>query len=216
MSPIKTRLLLAAIVLSVACDTGESQTPTATPGVLPAAATAPQAPPVELTLEDQFGREQKLSTMRGRVVVLVFGDRKGTDVCREFGEQLHVLFHPTAKGKPAAEARVAPVSPLPGVPMGQPSPDVLVVPVACAGNVPSVIQDLVRSSIKKAAPETVVLLDFQGTMEKTFGIRGGEPNLVVFDTTGRLRLQVNGTPDGATGQKLVQTIQDLRAEAVAK
>ncbi|MCZ2342791.1 MAG: hypothetical protein LC104_13530 [Bacteroidales bacterium] len=193
----------------------QAQTPT--PAVVPAAAVTPATTnTVELTLEDQFGREQKLSAMRGRVVVLVYGDRKGTDLCRGYGEQLHVLFHPSAKGKPAAEARNAPVSPLPGVPMGQASPDVLIVPVACAANVPNVVQEFVKASIKKAAPETVVLMDFAGVMEKAFGLRAGEPNLVIFDTNGRVRLKVNGTPDAATGQKLVQTIQNLRAEAVAQ
>ena len=153
--------------------------------------------------------------MRGRVVVLVYGDRKGTDKSRAFGEQLHVLFHPSANGKSGAEARTAPVSPLPNAPAGQASPDVLVVPVACPPNVPSVIQDLVRAGIKKAAPDTVVLLDFAGAMEEQFGLRAGEPNLVVFDAAGRVRMKVNGTPDAATGQRLVQTIQNLRAEAAA-
>ena len=82
-------------------------------------------------------------------------------------------------------------------------------------NVPAVIQDLIKSGVKKAAPDTVVLLDFAGTMEKLFGLRAGEPNLVVFDAAGRLRMKVNGTPDAATGQRLVQTIQNLRAEAIA-
>lgn len=208
------RWLLSALVLPTLWSVSSAQT--ASPVVVPAAAVAPAANTVELTFEDQFGREQKLSSMRGRVVVLVYGDRKGTDVCRVYGEQMHVLFHPSAQGKPAAEARKAPVSPLPGVPAGQPSPDVLVVPVACATNVPGVVQDFVKASIKKAAPETVVLLDFAGVMEKAFGLRAGEPNLVIFDTTGRVRLKVNGTPDAETGQKLVQTIQNLRAEAVTR
>mgnify|MGYP005846949125 CR=1 FL=1 len=182
--------------------------------VIPAAASRPGTEAVELTLEDQFGREQKLSALQGRVVVLVYGDRKGTDLCREFGEQLHILFHPTAKGKSPAEARRAPVAPLPGLPGNQSSPDVLVVPVACAGNVPTVVQDFIRASIKKAAPEVVVLLDFAGAMEQRFGLRAGEPNLVVFDTLGRLRYRINGMPDSAVSQKLVQTIQNLRAEAV--
>lgn len=211
----RTRFLLPTIALPLMGMAASAQT--AAPAIVPATAVAPVAAnAVDLSFEDQFNREQKLSSMRGRVVVLVYGDRKGMDLCRGYGEQLHVLFHPGAKGKSAAEARNAPVSPLPGVPAGQPSPDVLIVPVACAANVPNVVQDFVKASIKKAAPETVVLLDFDGAMEKAFGLRAGEPNLVVFDTTGRVRMKINGTPDAATGQKLVQTIQNLRAEAVAR
>jgi hypothetical protein len=182
--------------------------------VLPAAAIPPAAEAQELILEDQFGREQKLSALQGRVVVLVYGDRQGTDVCREFGEQLHILFHPSAKGKSPAEARRAPVAPLPGLRTDQASPDVLVVPVASTGKVPPIVQEYIRNSIKKASPEVVVLLDFHGVMQERFGLRSGEPNLVVFDARGRLRYRVLGMPDASVGQKIVQMIQDLRAEAV--
>jgi hypothetical protein len=177
-------------------------------------AASPEAKPVELVLEDQFERRQDLAAYRGEVVVLVYGDRRGTDACREFGEKLHVLFHPTAAGRAPAEARRAPVAALQGVAAGKRSPDVVVVPVAAAGSVPGVIKDLIRTQVAKASPEVPVWLDFTGVMEKEFGLRGGQPNVVVFDAGGRLRLKVNGTPDQPTLDKLIQTIQNLRAEAV--
>ena len=177
-------------------------------------AASPEAKPVELVLEDQFERRQDLAAYRGEVVVLVYGDRRGTDACREFGEKLHVLFHPTAAGRAPAEARRAPVAALQGVAAGKRSPDVVVVPVAAAGSVPGVIKDLIRTQVAKASPEVPVWLDFTGVMEKEFGLRGGQPNVVVFDAAGRLRLKVNGTPDQPTLDKLIQTIQNLRAEAV--
>ena len=178
-----------------------------------AVAQSPAAKPVELVLEDQFERRQDLAAFRGEVVVLVYGDRKGTDACREFGEKLHVLFHPTAAGQTPAAARKAPVAALQGVAAGKRSPDVVVVPVAAAGNVPGVIKDLIRTQVAKASPEVPVWLDFTGVMEKEFGLRGGQPNVAVFDAAGRLRLKVNGSPDQPTLDKLVQTIQNLRAEA---
>ncbi len=182
--------------------------------IVPASGTKPADPkPVELVLEDQFGRRADIGTLRGHVVVLVFGDRKGTDACKEYGEQLHVLFHPSAKGQSPEKARQAPVVPLPGVPEGRKSPEVVVVPVACTGTVPALVKDVIRNQIKKACPDVTVWLDFGGSMEEKFGLRGGQPNLVVFDSAGRLRMKVNGTPDQKTGEKLVQTIQNLRAEA---
>ncbi len=182
--------------------------------VVPAAASKVAEPkPVELVLEDQFGRRAELGTLRGHVVVLVFGDRKGTDACKEYGEQLHVLFHPAAKGQTPDKARTAPVVPLAGVPEGKKSPEVVVVPVACAGSVPGLVKDVIRNQIKKASPDVTVWLDFSGAMEEKFGLRAGQPNLAVIDAAGRLRMKVNGTPDQATGEKLVQTIQNLRAEA---
>lgn len=208
MSNVRTRILAVVGFLAVAGPLAAQQP------VVPASGSKPADPkPVDLALEDQFGRRAELGTLRGHVVVLVFGDRKGTDACKEYGEQLHVLFHPTAKGQPADKARQAPVVALPGVPAGRPSPDVVVVPVACTGSVPGLVKDVIRNQIKKACPDVTVWLDFAGAMEEKFGLRAGQPNLVVFDAAGRLRMKVNGTPDEATGTKLVQTIQNLRAEA---
>jgi hypothetical protein len=183
-------------------------------------ATSPAIPqnpeagkPVALSFEDQFERKASLADLRGRVVILVYSDRKGTEASRELGEKLHVLFHPTAAGQTAAKARVAPVAPLEGVPAGKPSPDVVVQAVACTGSVPAPVRALIRTGLKRDAADTPVWLDFGTTMTDTFGRRDGEPNLVLFDAQGRLRLKVNGSPDRATFDKLLQTAQNLRAEA---
>jgi hypothetical protein len=197
-----TKLLLSAVAVALAAAVLLAQ--------------APAAKPVELVLEDQFERRHDLAAFRGEVVVLVYGDRRGTDACREFGEKLHVLFHPSAAGLKPADARKAPVAALQGVAPGKRSPDVVVVPVAAAGTVPGVIKNLIRTQVAKASPDVPVWLDFTGTMEKQFGLRAGEPNVAVFDAAGRLRLKVNGSPDQRTLDKLVQTIQNLRAEAVGR
>ena len=168
---------------------------------------------VELVLEDQFGRRQDLAANRGEVVVMVYGDRRGNDACKEYGERLHVLFHPTAAGQTPAKARTAPVAPLPGVPVGKRSPDAVIIPVAVAGSVPGVVKDLIRGQIKKAAPEVPVWLDFAGTMEKDYGLKAGQVNVAVFDAAGRMRLKINGTPDKEASDRLLQVIQNLRAEA---
>ena len=89
----------------------------------------------------------------------------------------------------------------------------MVVPVACCGKVPGPIQGLVRAGLKKDAADTAVWLDFGSTMKDNFGLTAGEPNLVVIDAQGRLRLKVNGNPDKETLQKVLQTTQNLRAEA---
>jgi hypothetical protein len=172
-----------------------------------------EAKPVELILEDQFEHRQDIAAHKGNVLILIYGDRKANDDCRKLGEKLHVLFHPTAADQPPNKAKLAPVSALPGVAAGQRSPDAVFIPVAAAGNVPGVIKDFLRSQIKKASPDVPVWLDFSGTMEKNFTLRAGEPNVVVFDATGRLRMKIHGNPDQATTDKLLQSIQNLRAEA---
>jgi hypothetical protein len=59
-----------------------------------------------------------------------------------------------------------------------------------------------------------VWLDFTDAMKANFGLTAGEPNLVVLDAAGRPRGKVNGTPDAATLDGVIRTVQQLRAEAV--
>jgi hypothetical protein len=167
----------------------------------------------DLAMEDQFEKANSVADHKGKVLILVYGDRDGIDASRELGSKLFVLFHPTADGKTAKEAKAAPVDPLPGVEKGKPSPDVAVVPVACCGKVPGPIQGLIRGGLKKDAADTAVWLDFGTAMKDKFGMTAKEPNLVVIDAQGRLRLKVNGSPDKETMQKVLQTTQNLRAEA---
>ncbi len=180
----------------------------------PAVAQKPDAPkPVELSFEDQFERKHSVADLRGKVVILVYGDRHGIEASRELGEKLHVVFHPTAKGQTPEKAKAAPVTALPGVTAGKDSPDVVVVPVACAGQVPGPIKTLIRLGLKKDAAETPVWIDFGTAMADKFTVKESQPNLVVIDARGYLRLKVNGTPDKATYEKILQTTQNLRAEA---
>lgn len=182
--------------------------------LLAAAGFAADPPKVsDLALEDQFEAKNSVADHKGKVLILVYGDHRGLDASRELGSKLHVLFHPSADGKSAKEAKAAPVAPLEGVEKGRPHPDVAVVPVACCGKVPGIVQGTIRGALKKDAADTAVWLDFGTTMKDKFGLTAGEPNLVVIDAQGRLRLKVNGTPDRETLQKVLQTTQNLRAEA---
>jgi hypothetical protein len=184
--------------------------------VAPVAFAQPPAmpKPTELVLEDQFDRKADLADLRGQVVILVYGDRKATELCKTVGESLHVCWHPTAKGQPAAKAQAAPVVPLEGLKPGQMSPNVVVVPVACCGKVPGAVQKPIRTQIAKAVPDSVVWLDFADTLKGMYGLTAGEPNVVVFDVAGRMRMKINGTPDQAAMDRLTQAVQDLRYEAV--
>ena len=87
------------------------------------------------------------------------------------------------------------------------------VPVACAGSVPGPIKTLIRKGLKKDAAETPVWIDFGTVMADKFTVKEGQPNIVVIDAGGYMRLKVNGTPDKATHDKILQTTQNLRAEA---
>jgi len=182
---------------------------------VPAFAQQPAAPKqAELVLVDQFDRKADLADLRGQVVIVVYGDRKATDSCRSIGESLHVCWHPDTKGQPPQKAQDATVVPLANLKPGQVSPNVAVVPVACCGKVPGPIRGVIRTQIAKASPDAVVWLDFTETMKTMFGQTAGEPNLLVFDAAGHLRMKINGTPDQTTMENLVKSVQGLRVEAV--
>ena len=168
--------------------------------------------PVELSFEDQFEMKHSVADHKGKVVILVYGDRTGIEACKELGEKLHVVFHPTAKGRTPEKAKLAPVVALAGVAEGKVSPEVVVVPVACAGSVPGPVKTLIRRGLKKDAAETPVWIDFGTAMADKFAMKEGQPNIAVLDADGFLRLKVNGSPDKATYDKILQTTQNLRAE----
>ncbi len=182
-------------------------------GAQPPAAVPPPKT-VELMLEDQVDRRTNITDLRGNVVVLVFGDRKANDACRTLGEQLHVHWHPSAKGLPPAKAQAAPVVPLDGLKPGKMSPNVIVVPVACCGKLPAAIRGAVSKQIAKGSPDVVVWLDYADKMKDTFGMTAGETNVAVIDATGTLRLKINGTLDQPAMNKLVKAVQTVRYEAV--
>ncbi len=198
------RLMWAAFFGLVTIASSQAQPPGAVP--------APKA--VELVMEDQFDRKTNLADLRGNVVILVFGDRKGTDACRTLGEQLHVCWHPSAKGLPPAKAQAAPVAPLDGLKPGQVAPNVIVIPVACCGKVPAAVRPAISKQIAKGSPDVVVWLDYTDAMKGMFGLTAGETNVVVIDTAGRSRMKLNGLIDQPAMDKLVQTVQGVRAEAV--
>jgi hypothetical protein len=177
-----------------------------------------QAPKVEppkamLVLEDQFERKQDIAQFRGSVLVILYGDKDGMPANKGLGEKLHLHYHPTAKGLPPGQAAKAPVVPLTGIPEGKLSPDVRVLPVACIGKVPDVVKGIIRSRVKKEAAESVVLLDFETKMKDQFGVKEGQPNLVVIDAQGRVRMKMAGEPDENNYKQLLQAVDFLRKEA---
>lgn len=176
-----------------------------------AAAFAQQ--PTPLVMENQFAKKTDLADHRGCVVILVYGDRKGTEACKKLGEQLHVAWHPGAAGQPPAKAHKAPVAPLAGLPLGKSSPDVKVIPVACCGKVPTPVRSFIRSQVAKGSPVVPVWLDFTNAMKTYFALKAGVPNVVIFDSAGRLRWKFNGAPDRAALDQLMKTVQELRYEA---
>ena len=57
-----------------------------------------------VVLDDQFDRCHTAAALRGDVVVFLYGDKASTEANKALAGDLHVAFHPTAQGKPPAEA----------------------------------------------------------------------------------------------------------------
>lgn len=167
----------------------------------------------EVAMEDQFESPRDVRQHRGDVVVLIYGDRKSADSNKSLGEQIHVAFHPAAKGLPPREARKAPVRPIPGAAAGARSPDVLAIPVACVGKVPALVRAVIRKQFKSASPDVPVWLDFNDVMKAQFPFQPGVPNVVVLDAQGRYRYAAGGAPTPEGLAKLLATVEALRREA---
>jgi hypothetical protein len=176
----------------------------------------PQPIVPDIVMEDQFEKRHDVRDHRGDVVVLIYGDRKSADANKALGATLHVAFHPTAKGLPPAQARKAPVVPIPGLAPGARHPDVLAIPVACVGKVPALVRAIIRSQIRSGSPEMPVWLDFADTMKCRFAFQPGVPNVVVLDTFGRFRYAAGGPPTPEGTQRLIGIIEALRREVVKK
>lgn len=168
------------------------------------------APPVKLSMLDQFDQKHDMRDYRGDVVILMYGDRKATDSNKELGEKLHIHYHPTAKGMKPADARKAPVSAIEGATR---SPNVHVIPVACTGPIPEVVMGLVKREVKKASPDVPLWFDTNNTLKDAYGMRDGEPNLIVVDAEGRMRFRVLGEASAKTQARLIEVVDYLRTEA---
>ncbi|MCE2805744.1 MAG: hypothetical protein LW700_11110 [Gemmataceae bacterium] len=189
----------------------------------PANPATPQAQVVKLrpqkapafVMGDQFEKEHRCQECQGDVLVLIYGDRESSEFNKQLGEMIHLAFHPSAKNLPADKARQAAPSPLPGQPAGGRCPDVKAVPVAIIGKAPNLVKSIIRKEFRKACPDCPVWMDFDGSMQQSFGMAAGVPNVVVIDTKGQVRMAAGGKLTRDHLQELVDGIQQLRHEAVA-
>ena len=164
-------------------------------------------------MEDQFRNRRETGVFQGDVVVLVYAERKGAEAALALGRRLHVLFHPTAESVPASEWSRQPVVGLPGWPTNLRLPDVHVIPVASLPEVPKPLEAVARSRMRTDSPHVPVWLDFEGVVERLYGIVPGGPNVVVLDTAGRTASVQSGHLDELEFKELATSIDRLRLQA---
>jgi hypothetical protein len=172
--------------------------------------------PVVISLEDQFRTRHDTGSLRGHAVVLVYAERHGAKAGQELGRALHVRFHPSAKSAAPAESARQPVAPPPGWPQGVQPPDVKVIAVACLSEIPSPFHILARRQFRSDSPHMPVWLDFEGVMQRSFGLVSGVPNVVLLDTDGRVHAVRSGRFEPAEIEALVASIEEIRRRSLGQ
>lgn len=172
--------------------------------------------PVVISLEDQFRTRHDTGSLRGHAVVLVYAERHGAKAGQELGRTLHVRFHPTAKSAAPAESARQPVTPPAGWPQGVQPPDVKVIAVACLSEIPSPFHMLARRQFRGDSPHMPVWLDFEGVMQRSFGLVPGVPNVVVLDTDGRIHAVRSGHFNAAEIESLAASIDEIRRRSLGQ
>jgi hypothetical protein len=132
--------------------------------------------------EDQHGRILHLDSLRGAVVVIVYGGRAGVEGHRAWGRRLDGELR--AHGVYGAEAPAA-------------TRKVQILAVAQMGGIPSLFRSMIRTGLSPHVEAGYSLwLDWDDSMSARFGAHAAASSVVVADRSGGVRLVVSGRADG--------------------
>ena len=166
---------------------------------------------MNVVMEDQFQTPCETSTYLGDVVILVYAERHGAEDSLHLGRKLHLHFHPTANEVSANAWSEQPVRGIINWPAGVALPDVRVIPVASLTEVPRALKPVARARMRKDSPVVPIWLDFDGSLERMFGIIPGEPNVVVLDTAGQVPSVLSGKLNEQEFQQFVTRVDQIRS-----
>ena len=169
---------------------------------------------MNIVMEDQFQTTCETSVFLGDVVILVYAERHGAEKSLQLGRKLHLHFHPTADTVSSDAWSQQPVRGITNWPLGVPVPDVQVIPVASLTEVPRALKPVARARIRKDSPLVPLWLDFEGSLERMFGIIPGEPNIVVLDTAGQVHSVFSGKLDDQEFQQFVTRVDQIRSASL--
>ena len=160
------------------------------PGVVSHPAVMPP-----LTFEDQDGRKLALADLRGRVAILVYGDRRGLEQHVAWGKRLDGDL----RARTEYRAHDAPVT-----------RPVQIVAVAQMGGIPDAFRPMLRALLRGHVEAGYSLwLDWDDRMSALFGSRAAVSTVVVVDRAGAVRLVVSGPAEGAPYQAVARLLEHL-------
>jgi hypothetical protein len=158
------------------------------------AVAGPSALP-DLTLQDQEGRTLELSSLRGRVVVVVYGGRAGVEEHSAWGKRLDAELR--ERGVYRAEDPEA-------------TRPVRILAVAEMGGIPETFRPLIRAAVRPGVEKGYSLwLDWEDRMARSFGAHEPHSTVLVADREGTVHLVVGGPPSGPPWQKVLQLLMKL-------
>lgn len=166
---------------------------------------------MNVVMEDQFQNPCETTKYLGDVVILVYAERHGAEDSLLLGRKLHLHFHPTADEVSSDAWSKQPVRGIVNWPAGVALPDVRVIPVASLTEVPRALKPVARARMRKDSPVVPIWLDFDGSLERMFGIIPGEPNVVVLDTAGQVHSVLSGKLDEQEFQQFVTRVEQIRS-----
>ncbi|RPI00095.1 MAG: hypothetical protein EHM71_17810 [Zetaproteobacteria bacterium] len=149
----------------------------------------------DLTLQDQEGRTLELSSLRGQVVVVVYGGRAGVEEHSAWGKRLDADLRERGVYRAEDPEGVRPVR---------------ILAVAEMGGIPETFRPLIRAAVRPGVEKGYSLwLDWEDRMARSFGAHEPHSTVLVADRDGSVRLVVGGPPSGAPWQQVVQLLRKL-------
>ena len=142
----------------------------------------------DFTIKDQYDHVVQLSLQRGKPVLLVYGDRLGSDYMSDWADAV--------RQSPLANS-------------------VTVIRIANLRAVPSLFYGYVRRKFQalneEGKPTQPVLLDWDGSVAKSFGFTADLTNVYLIDEKGMLRYAACGKGTPEETRLLLDTIAKLTA-----
>jgi hypothetical protein len=175
------RVVLAAALAAVLCTAARAEPPAALPPV---------------AFQDQDGRVLELASLRGRVVVVVYGDRHGVERHVAWGRKLDADLRARGVYQPSdpPEARA-----------------VQILAVAQMGGIPAAFRDVLRAFIRPHVEKGYSLwLDWENVLSAAFGGRAEQSTVLVADRAGRVQTVVSGAPEDQPLDTVRAAIQRLQ------
>lgn len=147
------------------------------------------------TFEDQDGHTLDLPSLRGRVVVIVYGTRDAIEQHVAWGKRIDGELRARGVYRMEDTSERRPVH---------------ILALAQMGGIPEAFRGMLRAYIRRHVEKGYSLwLDWEDRMSALFGSHGSLPTVVVADREGIVRLVISGRPEGESWRQVSELLLSL-------